>query len=294
MKLLQFVKDSVPTLGVKTSKGILDVREAAAIFKTEIPFSTQELIEKGDTGLSQLQSLIEKAESGASEALFLQEDDVVFAPAVTTPEKVLCVGLNYINHAKEAKLNIPESPILFSKFNNALAAHHETVSIPEEAEQMDYEAELVVVIGKTAKNVSKEEALSHVFGYAVGNDLSARDLQFKSGQWLLGKSPDGFAPIGPYITTSDDIPNPQNLNVQCRINGETRQNGNTKDMIFDCATIISYISQTMTLKPGDVIYTGTPDGVVMGYPDDQKNWLKSGDEMIVSIEGLGELKNTLS
>ncbi|MFJ8064727.1 fumarylacetoacetate hydrolase family protein [Psychrobacillus sp. NPDC096426] len=159
-------------------------------------------------------------------------------------------------------------------------------------ERVDYEAELVLIIGKEAKNVSKEDALSYVFGYTVGNDLSARSLQFLSGQWLLGKSLDHFAPIGPYLVTSDEI-DPYNLAIECKVNGEVRQSANTKDMIFDCSTIISYVSKHITLKPGDVIFTDTPQRVVIGYPEDEQVWLKSGDKVEVSIEKIGTLINTL-
>jgi len=224
--------------------------------------------------------------------LFLSKEEIHYAPVVTNPEKIVCVGLNYIDHAKESKMDIPTSPVIFSKFNNALSAHLDYIPIPEGAKQIDYEAELVVVIGKEAKNVSKEEALSYVFGYTIGNDVSARDLQFRTGQWLLGKSPDGFAPVGPFVVTSDEM-DPYNLNIECRINGEIRQKANTRDMIFDCATLVSYLSTYMTLKPGDLIFTGTPDGVILGYAKDQQVWLKPGDEMVVSIEKLGELKNVL-
>lgn len=164
--------------------------------------------------------------------------------------------------------------------------------MPESAEKFDYEAELVIIIGKEARNVSKEEALSYVFGYTIGNDFSARDLQMRTGQWLLGKTCDGFAPIGPYITTADEI-NPNNLKVQCKVNNEIRQSANTRDMIFDCATIISYVSKHMTLKPGDIIFTGTPSGVILGYPEDKQSWLKSGDEIKINIENLGTLVNVL-
>ena len=220
------------------------------------------------------------------------EEGLVYAPVVTKPEKILCVGLNYVDHAKESNMDIPAYPVLFSKFNNALAAHNQTISLPKDGEKFDYEAELVIVIGKEASKVTKEDALSYVFGYTVGNDFSARDLQFRSGQWLLGKSCDDFAPIGPYLITSDEI-DPQNLEVKCTVNGEVRQSANTRDMIFDCATIISYVSQFITLKPGDIIFSGTPDGVILGYPEENQQWLKPGDEVIVSIERIGELVNVV-
>lgn len=292
MKIVQFIDQNETRLGVKTDQGILDVKSAVETFNFTAPTHLQDLFDQGEDGRSKLNDLVINVLSEESKDLFLSEEDLQFASAVSHPEKIICVGLNYLRHANESQLDIPEVPLLFSKFSNALAAHLDEISIPKEAERMDYEAELVIVIGKAAKNVSKEDALSYVFGYTLGNDLSARDLQFKTAQWLLGKSPDGFAPVGPYITTQEEI-DPQNLNVECKVNGEVRQSGNTKDMIFDCATIISYVSQTMTLKPGDLIFTGTPEGVILGYPEDQQEWLKPGDEMVVSIESLGELKNKL-
>lgn len=211
---------------------------------------------------------------------------------VTSPEKIICVGLNYLGHIEESKVKeTPKEPVLFSKFNNALAAHNEKIPVPTVGEQFDYEAELVMVIGKEAKNVSKEEALSYVFGYSVGNDLSIRDLQFKSGQRLLGKTADKFAPVGPYLVTANSI-DPTHLAISLKRNGEIVQSSNTKYMIFDCAAIISYISQHMTLKPGDLIFTGTPEGVILGHPEDQRDWLKPGDELEVVIEDIGILRNT--
>lgn len=291
MKLLQFFKENKLHLGVATELGILDVSKAGKKYNVSVPGSLQELLSAED-GMKTVEAVTSRALEGKTTELFLSKEEIHYAPVVTNPEKIVCVGLNYIDHAKESKMDIPTSPVIFSKFNNALSAHLDYILIPEGAKQIDYEAELVVVIGKEAKNVSKEEALSYVFGYTIGNDVSARDLQFRTGQWLLGKSPDGFAPVGPFVVTSDEM-DPYNLNIECRINGEIRQKANTRDMIFDCATLVSYLSTYMTLKPGDLIFTGTPDGVILGYAKDQQVWLKPGDEMVVSIEKLGELKNVL-
>jgi 2-keto-4-pentenoate hydratase/2-oxohepta-3-ene-1,7-dioic acid hydratase in catechol pathway len=291
MKLLQFFKENTVRLGVATELGILDVTEAGKKYNVSVPGSLQELLLAED-GMKTVKSVTSRALEVRTSELFLSKEEIHYAPVVTNPEKIVCVGLNYIDHAKESKMDIPTSPVLFSKFNNALSAHLDDIPIPEGAKQIDYEAELVIVMGKKAKNVFKEEALSYVFGYTIGNDVSARDLQFRTGQWLLGKSPDGFAPVGPFVVTSDEI-DPNNLNIECRINGEIRQKANTKDMIFDCATLVSYVSTYMTLKPGDLIFTGTPDGVILGYSKDQQVWLKPGDEMIVSIDKLGELKNII-
>lgn len=291
MKLLQFFKENTVRLGVATELGILDVTEAGKKYNVSAPGSLQELLLAKD-GMKTVKSITSRALEVRTSELFLSKEEIHYAPVVTNPEKIVCVGLNYIDHAKESKMDIPTSPVLFSKFNNALSAHLDDIPIPEGAKQIDHEAELVVVIGKETKNVSKEEALSYVFGYTIGNDVSARDLQFRTGQWLLGKSPDGFAPVGPFVVTSDEI-DPNNLNIECRINGESRQKANTKDMIFDCATLVSYVSTYMTLKPGDLIFTGTPDGVILGYSKDQQGWLTPGDEMVVSIDKLGELKNII-
>lgn len=286
MKFVNFQSSNQIRLGIKTNHGIIDVENAAAIHSLELPSTIEGVIEGGEEVFSKLNELSQQAEPTVS------EEGIVYAPVVMKPEKIICVGLNYVDHAKESKMDIPNYPVLFSKFNNALAGHNQVISLPQAGEKFDYEAELVVVIGKEASKISKEDALSYVFGYTVGNDFSARDLQFRSGQWLLGKSCDDFAPIGPYLVTSDEI-DPQNLDVKCTVNGELRQSANTRDMIFDCATIISYISQYITLKPGDIIFSGTPEGVILGYPEENQQWLKSGDEVCISIENIGDLVNVV-
>ena len=286
MKLINFKVEEQIRLGIKTEKGIMDVEQAATSLSLELPTTMEQVIAGGDEALSQL------AELTKLEVSTISEEELVYAPCITQPEKIICVGLNYVDHAKESNMEIPTSPVLFSKFNNTLAAHNQTIRLPKNAEKFDYEVEMVIVIGKEAKNVSKDEALSYVFGYTVGNDLSARDLQFRSGQWLLGKTCDHFGPIGPYLVTADEL-DPTNLNIQCSVNGEVRQSANTRDMIFDCATLVSYLSEHMTLKPGDIIFSGTPEGVILGYPEDQQVWLKSGDEVQVSVENIGTLVNVL-
>ncbi|HEY5562691.1 MAG TPA: fumarylacetoacetate hydrolase family protein [Clostridiaceae bacterium] len=285
MKLVNFIVEGKTRLGIKSEYGIIDVEKAGKEASLKVPSTIEEVILSGGKALLELAQLIKP------NALILKED-ITYAPSVTKPEKIICVGLNYISHTSETNADIPTYPVLFSKFNNSLASHNQIISIPEEAKKIDYEAELVIVIGKEASKVTKEEALSYVFGYTVGNDLSARDLQFRSSQWLLGKTCDNFAPIGPCVVTAEEI-DPTNLNIECKVNGIVRQAGNTKDMIFDCATIVSYISECMTLKPGDIIFTGTPGGVILGYPEEKQQWLKSGDEIAVSIENIGTLVNIL-
>jgi 2-keto-4-pentenoate hydratase/2-oxohepta-3-ene-1,7-dioic acid hydratase in catechol pathway len=210
---------------------------------------------------------------------------------VPNPEKVICIGLNYRRHAEETGAKIPAVPVLFSKFNNALAAHGEAIPLPAGGEHFDYESELVVVIGKTAKNVSEADALNYVLGYCNGNDISCRDLQMLTGQWLIGKTPDKFFPFGPYLVTADEVGDPQALDIKGWYNGELRQNSNTGDMIFTVAQIIAYITQFITLKPGDLITTGTPEGVILGMAE--KRWMKPGDEYVVEVSKLGRLANRM-
>jgi 2-keto-4-pentenoate hydratase/2-oxohepta-3-ene-1,7-dioic acid hydratase (catechol pathway) len=293
MKLLTIRKGPNCSLGIHTSQGILEVQTAAKQFGLKIAGSMMDLIQDAGTNIKLLGELVEKAAAGENKSLFLTEEEVDYGPCVITPEKILCVGLNYRKHAQETNLPFPAKPIIFSKFNNALAGHRDNIIPPKVAKQIDYEAELVIVIGKEVREVTEKDALSCVFGYCAGNDLSARDLQPLQGQWLLGKTCDGFAPVGPWLVTADEILDPDNLGIECQVNGEIRQASNTRDMIFSCAQLISYISQSMTLKPGDLIFTGTPEGVIMGYPQAKQVWLKAGDEVQVTIEKLGKLKITI-
>jgi len=293
LKLLTMRDGFEYKLGVVMEQGVFDVKSAAKHYKKPVPITMEELITSGDGGRKAVENLIERAQKDKADFLFVSEKSIKYGPCITNPEKILCIGLNYRKHAAEAGMAIPAFPVLFSKFNNALAAHQDTIQISSFATKVDYEVELVIVIGKTAKNLSEAEALSAVFGYATGNDLSERSLQFRTGQWLLGKTCDGFAPVGPYIVTADAVPDPDNLHLECRVNGEIRQSSNTRDMIFNCATIVSYISNYMTLKPGDIIFTGTPEGVIIGYPAEKQVWLQPGDEVTASVEGLGEQRIVL-
>jgi 2-keto-4-pentenoate hydratase/2-oxohepta-3-ene-1,7-dioic acid hydratase in catechol pathway len=281
-------------LGVRTEKGILDVREASRLFRKKVPLLIHDVIRSGGRGLA---GLVREAlrEGSRAKGLFLDERRIEFGPCVTNPEKILMMGFNYRRHAKETNTPLPSSPLLFTKCNNALTGHRGVIKLPTHvASRFDYEVELVAVIGKTAYRVSEEEASSYIFGYCIGNDFSARDLQFKSSQFLLGKSCDGFAPVGPYVVTADQIPDPGNLRIECFVNGERRQSSNTSDMIFSVAGIISYASQHFTLRPGDLVFTGTPEGVIFGMPPEKQVWLKAGDRITSVIEKLGELTFTLA
>lgn len=292
MITVAFFKQGEMVLGVKTKKGILDVQAVAAQHPewSQVPTSVEALIEGGAKSRQWLARLADAV--SLEESLYHAQEALTFAPCVPAPSKIICVGLNYKRHADECNMAYPSAPILFSKFANALAGHLEDVPLPAVSQKVDYEAELAIVIGKEASNVSEQEALSHVYGYCAANDVSARDLQFSTSQWLLGKSCDKFCPIGPYLVSADEAGDPDQLQIRTFVNKELRQNSNTSDMIFSCPQIVSYISRHMTLAPGDVILTGTPEGVITGYPVEQQVWLKEGDVVTVEIEKLGSLTNT--
>jgi 2-keto-4-pentenoate hydratase/2-oxohepta-3-ene-1,7-dioic acid hydratase in catechol pathway len=294
LTLLTFERKGEFCLGVKTEKGVLDVPAAASVLKMPAPATMDDLLQN-QAGPS-LNALVAAAlKSKAAAKVFLKEESIEYGPLVTRPEKIVCVGLNYRRHAAEIGMPVPKQPVLFNKYNNALNRHNGTIKLPvESAKKFDYEVELVMVIGKEAKNVSEADALSYVAGYATANDFTARDLQLETGgQWMIGKTPDQFAPLGPYLVTADQI-DPDNLKIECRVNGETRQSSNTSDFIFNTRQQISYISRFITLKPGDIIFTGTPEGVIQGKPKDKQVWLKSGDKIACSLEKLGELKFDLT
>lgn len=212
---------------------------------------------------------------------------------VTVPQKIVCEGLNYKDHAEETGGEAPPHPVLFSKFNDALAPSGAQVTLPPWQRCYDYEAELVIVVGRPAYNVSPQEAEDCIFGYTCGNDLSARDAQFLSAQWLSGKSFPGFAPAGPYIVTRDSFDPYMGHRISCRVNGETVQDGSTADMIFGCRETLSAASRFFRLAPGDLIFTGTPAGVILGKPKNTRVWLKPGDTVAVEIGGIGELATEL-
>ncbi|MDA8095239.1 MAG: fumarylacetoacetate hydrolase family protein [Betaproteobacteria bacterium] len=288
--------DGAETLGIRTPQGILDVRSVAARFSLPAPQTLESMLRESRG--AELEAIMHHALAAGDAALFRPEASIRHGRLFTHPEKIVCVGLNYRRHAAEVGAQPPRFPPLFSKFANALAPHGGTIVLPppEIATQFDYETELVAVIGRPARNVSEHEALTYIAGYCVGHDFSARDLQMElpAGQWLVGKSLDGFAPVGPYFVSADLVGNPDRLAISTRVNGELRQSSNTSDFIFTMPQLVAYISRYWTLMPGDLIFTGTPEGVILGYPEAQRRWLKAGDEIVSAIEKLGELKFRLS
>ncbi len=249
----------------------------------ELPVSMKALLALGPEGLERAAAAARRGEP--------LEAPIALLPPVPDPEKVICVGLNYADHARESGVEPPEEPVLFNKFPSALTAHQQPIVLPRESNEVDYEAELVVVIGRGGRHIAVKDAMQHVAGYCPGHDVSARDWQLgKPGkQWLLGKTFDTFAPCGPELTTRDEISDPGNLRIQFRLNGASLQDSNTKEFIFPIDAVVAYVSSVCTLKPGDLIFTGTPPGV--GFARKPPVYLQPGDVAEVEIEGLGVLRN---
>lgn len=253
----------------------------SVIDSTAAPLSVDELVRRGD----EARAIVKEAEADGREP-----SEVTPAICIPIPTKVICIGLNYRRHALETGAAVPTSPVVFGKFNNALAAG-KSVGLPTTAEQYDYEAELGVVIGRRAVAVPESTALDYVWGYCNCNDISARELQRRTTQYMLGKTLEGFLPVGPVLVSKDEVGDPQSLSIRSWLNGELRQNSSTSDMVFSVAEIISYISRYIPLEPGDFIATGTPEGVILGR--DPKIWMKPGDLVEVEVDGLGRLTTPL-
>jgi 2-keto-4-pentenoate hydratase/2-oxohepta-3-ene-1,7-dioic acid hydratase in catechol pathway len=295
MKLVSMQnRDGSETLGVVTDKGVIDVRAAAAKLRMRAPMTLDQLLQEGDA--DGLEKLVARAKS--SSFALLDESSIKHGRLFARPGKIICVGLNYRQHAKEIGMQPPRVPPLFSKYNNSLAPQNTVIELPPNdiSYKFDYETELLIVMGKRARNVSEADALSCVAGYCTSNDFSARDLQLElpNGQWMIGKTLDNFAPIGPYFMSADLVGDPNKLKIETWVNGELRQNSNTSDFIFNTQQMIAYISKHWTLEPGDIIFTGTPQGVIAGHPKEKQVWLKAGDEIVSSIGNLGTLKFKLA
>jgi 2-keto-4-pentenoate hydratase/2-oxohepta-3-ene-1,7-dioic acid hydratase in catechol pathway len=258
---------------------------------TDAPHTVDDVVQ-GRGNPAALRRILANAPASAVRA----ESSVQYGPLVARPPKIICVGLNYRAHIAETGEKTPPFPDLFNKYNTALNRHGGTVAVSHlPATNFDYESELTFIVGKRASNVSEADALKYVYGYTTGHDFTARDAQNRVSQWMTGKTPDQFAPIGPWLVTADQIPDPQTLQIQTWVNDETtpRQDMNTSQMIFSVAHILSYTSSFITLEPGDVVFTGTPSGVIVAYPKDKQVWLKAGDRVRTTITKLGELHFSL-
>jgi 2-keto-4-pentenoate hydratase/2-oxohepta-3-ene-1,7-dioic acid hydratase in catechol pathway len=299
MRLATYDRAGEKRAGILVNEFIIDLEEASLdtrcfIGETEfLPASLRQVLEQGDDALEQcsrIESYFAKLSSKDYPRQFCTPlREAKLAPPIPDPQKIVCIGMNYRDHCEEQKKPLPDRPIIFAKFPSALIGHNEPIVKPPLTSQLDYEAELAVIIGRRGKNVPEEEALSCVSGYTIMNDVTARDIQFSDGQWVRGKTFDTFAPAGPYLVTRDEIPDPQDLTIELTVNGEVRQNSTTSNMIFSVAFLISYISQVCTLLPGDIVSTGTPGGV--GVFRKPPLFLKAGDTVSVEIERLGTLTN---
>jgi 2-keto-4-pentenoate hydratase/2-oxohepta-3-ene-1,7-dioic acid hydratase in catechol pathway len=284
---------------LSNNKNVVVPLQAAERFyfnAVSLPNTMLELIDQGDVALNTVKKIIAKMDDSCPK---ISLSDVRLIAPIPRPRKnIFCIGKNYVEHAiefeKTTDLNVavPKVPVIFSKPPTCVVGPGDVVKKHEHmTSQLDYEVELAVVIGKNASRVTKEEAYDYVFGYTIMNDVSARDLQKSHSQWIMGKGPDTFAPLGPCIVHKSEIPDPHTLYIKSVINGELRQNGNTKDMVFDIPTLIATLSSVITLEPGDIIATGTPAGVGVGF--DPPKFLKPGDEMRLEIEKIGVLVNTI-
>jgi len=283
MRFISYLSDNHPRIAVRAADGFIDLHTADA----SLPTCMRQFLAMGQPGLQAAEKVI-----ASGQQTFQLESVQLLAP-VPEPQKVICIGLNYADHAAETGAQIPSQPVVFNKFPTSVRAHGDNIELPAVSNSVDYEAELVVVIGTAGKNIAEEDALSHVAGYTCGHDVSARDWQkgTPGGQWLLGKTFDSFAPFGPELVTPDEAGDPGNLKIALRLNGQTLQDSTTAQLIFPVAHLIAHVSQCCTLLPGDVIFTGTPPGV--GAARKPPIWLKPGDTAEVEIENLGILKNPI-
>lgn len=291
MKLLSVVTTEGPRLAAKLDSGILIFSGVSKLLPggdSLLPLTLQEALGAGKDFFqiaSRLESLI--ADPRVSQYVRPESEVQIARPFV--PGNVICVGLNYKDHAEESKIALPEQPVLFAKWTGAMIGPNDPIVLPLDTQEVDYEAELAVVIGRECSGVQAEHALDYVAGYTCLNDVSARDFQRGDGQWVRAKSQDTFGPFGPYIVTKDDVPDPQILGINCSVNGRVLQNSNTSKMIFSVRELIAFISRGVTLRPGDVISTGTPHGV--GFAHKPPVFLKAGDQVVVEIESIGRLSN---
>jgi acylpyruvate hydrolase len=295
MKLVRFsTNGQTPRLGVLQGDRIADLQASVAASLTRrgvtraaelaaalVPNSTRAFLEGGP--------LVEETVAGIKEWVTIPANSARLHAPITDPGKFICIGLNYRDHAEEANQPIPKEPPIFAKWPNAILDPNEPILRPRGSNQLDWEVELGVVIGKTARFVSKDKALDYVWGYTIINDVSARDFQFIGSQWMAGKIPESFAPVGPYIADRSEIPDPHVLELRLWVNGKQMQSGNTKTFIFDVRYIVSYLSNLMTLSPGDLIATGTPPGV--GFARKPAVFLQPGDTCRLEITGLGQIEN---
>jgi 2-keto-4-pentenoate hydratase/2-oxohepta-3-ene-1,7-dioic acid hydratase in catechol pathway len=293
MKLVRYRNKEGENYGVLMEDKIVCLPKLAKLAKKELPKRLEEFVTLDADGVKEAEKLIENAgESDIKHASSLINEVSLLAP-IASPPKIICLGLNYRDHAAEQNASIPEEPIIFLKPHTTIIGPREKIVKPGFVSQLDYEAELAIVIGRKTKNVSVPEAKSYIFGYTIMNDVSARDIQFKDKQWTRGKSFDTFAPMGPCIVTANQVEDTTNLAIRTWVNGELRQNSTTKNMVFNVSEIIHHLSRVMTLEPCDIIATGTPAGVGFAIKPKPK-FLQAGDIVKIEIERIGVLENMVT
>jgi 2-keto-4-pentenoate hydratase/2-oxohepta-3-ene-1,7-dioic acid hydratase in catechol pathway len=280
MRLLSYHSPDGPRAAGLRDGGCVDLNHS----DPGIPACMKALLAEGPEGLA-------RAAEATSRGELLPLEGLELLPPVPNPEKIICAGMNYADHARESGSQPPPEPVLFNKFPSAITAHRRPIVLPPASGEIDYEAELVVVVGTGGRNIPRDQARQHIAGYCCGNDVSARDWQLRKpgGQWLLGKSFDSFAPLGPHMVTADEIPEPGNLRIRLRLNGQVMQDSSTAEFIFSIEELIAYVSAVCRLSPGDLIFTGTPPGV--GFARKPPVFLKPGDTAEVEIEKIGVLRN---
>jgi len=293
LRFVRYLHSGVESYGLLNDDEIINLQTLARVLEISIPPIIEELIGNGEEGTRTVEQLILNSTKTEKRKATFKIGDAPFLAPVSSPPKILCLGLNYRDHAEEAEADIPDEPIIFMKPRTAIIGPEEPIIRPTFVKKLDYEAELAIIMGKKGKNIPVSEAEKYVFGYTAFNDVSAREIQFKDKQWTRGKSFDTFAPLGPCITTSDQIGNPSNLNIRTRVNGELRQDSSTKNMVFNVYEVVHHISRVMTLEPCDIIATGTPAGVAVFMKPTPK-FLSPGDLVEVEIENIGTLRNRVA
>lgn len=280
MRLVSYQSDRGPRVAAVRDGRYVDLNAA----DSQLPHCVKAILAQGPGALKR---------AAAATGPAIDPAAVKLLPPIPSPEKVICVGVNYADHARESGMEPPREPVIFNKFPTAVRADGDPIVLPSVSQEVDYEAELVVVIGRGGRRIPRERAREHIAAYCCGNDVSARDWQKNkpAGQWLLGKSFDSFAPFGPALVTADEVSDPGNLKIQLRLNGQVMQDSSTRQLIFPVEELVAYVSTVCTLAPGDLIFTGTPPGV--GMARKPPVWLKPGDVVEVEIEGLGVLRNPL-
>jgi len=292
LRLVRFFRSNTESYGIFMDDKIVDVPKLSKLARASVPPSLEKLVSLGPKGESLLEWLISNSNEAEIGKTTIQRSKASLKAPITSPPKIICLGLNYRDHAKEAGAKIPEETVIFMKPHTSIAGPDQPVVKPSFVKELDYEVELAIVIGRRGRNIPISAAKDFIFGYTAFNDISARDIQFKDGQWTRGKSFDTFAPIGPCITTAKQTGDPNNLKIYTRVNGEVRQSSSTKNMIFNVYKIVHELSRVMTLEPCDIVATGTPSGVAV-FMKPKPKYLMPGDTVEIEIENIGTLRNPI-